>query len=94
MEEKLFKVKEEREESTRCNVAKCKSDVELDISLVVMLSMSSHLDEWILHSSCTYNMYLIREWFFELLELDGGVVYMGNDSPCKITGIGSINLTI
>ena len=30
----------------------------------------------------------IREWFFEFQELDGGVVYMGNDNP----GICSIKL--
>ena len=34
----------------------------------------------------------IREWLFEFQELDGGVVYMGNDNPCKTVGIGSIKL--
>ncbi|KAG6386087.1 hypothetical protein SASPL_154974 [Salvia splendens] len=34
----------------------------------------------------------IREWFFDFEELNGGLVYMGNDSPCKTTGIGSIKL--
>jgi len=34
----------------------------------------------------------IRKWFFEFQELDGGVVYMGNDNPCKTVGIGSIKL--
>ena len=34
----------------------------------------------------------IRKWFFEFQELDGGVVYMGNDNPCKTAGIGSIKL--
>jgi len=34
----------------------------------------------------------IREWFFEFQELDGEVVYMGNDNPCKTAGIGSIKL--
>ncbi|KAG6407711.1 hypothetical protein SASPL_130708 [Salvia splendens] len=32
------------------------------------------------------------EWFFDFEELNGGLVYMGNDSPCKTTGIGSIKL--
>jgi len=49
-------------------------------------------DEWILDSGCTYHMCPIREWFFEFQELDGGVLYMGNDNPCKTTGIGSIKL--
>ncbi|KAG6408078.1 hypothetical protein SASPL_131081 [Salvia splendens] len=34
----------------------------------------------------------IREWFFDFEELNGGLVYMGNDSPCKTAGIGSIKL--
>nr|CDN96898.1 putative Ty-1 copia retrotransposon [Phaseolus vulgaris] len=74
------------------NVAECKSDVESDISLIVSLSASSYPDEWILDSGCTYHMCPIRDWFFEFQELDGGVVYMGNDNPCKTVGIGSIKL--
>ncbi|KAG6389166.1 hypothetical protein SASPL_150625 [Salvia splendens] len=34
----------------------------------------------------------IRERFFYFEELNGGLVYMGNDSPCKTAGIGSIKL--
>ncbi|KAG6406058.1 hypothetical protein SASPL_133654 [Salvia splendens] len=41
---------------------------------------------------CTYHMCPIREWFFDFEELNGGLVYMGNDSPCKTAGIGSIKL--
>ena len=57
-----------------------------------MPSVSTHPDEWILDSGCTYHMCPIREWFFEFQEVDGGVVYMGNDHPCKTAGIGSIKL--
>ena len=74
------------------NVAEGKSDVESDISLIVSLSASSYPNEWILDSGCTYHMCSIREWLFEFQELDGGVVYMGNDNPCKTAGIGSIKL--
>ncbi|KAG6394486.1 hypothetical protein SASPL_145072 [Salvia splendens] len=34
--------------------------------------------------SCTYHMCPIREWFFDFEELNGGLVYMGNDSPCLV----------
>ncbi|KAI3472951.1 hypothetical protein Pfo_029197 [Paulownia fortunei] len=34
----------------------------------------------------------VREWFFDFQEINGGVVYMGNDNTCKTTGIGSIRL--
>ncbi|CDP17738.1 unnamed protein product [Coffea canephora] len=73
------------------NVAECKSDAESDFSLAVS-RLTSHPDEWILDSTCTYHMTPMREWFFEFEELDGGFVYMGNDNPCKTVGIGSIKL--
>ena len=62
-----------------------------DLSLVAAPS-SFHSDEWILDSGCTYHMSPNREWFFDLAELNGGVVYMGNDNACKTGGIGSIRL--
>ena len=33
-----------------------------------------------------------KEWYFNFEELDGGVVYMGNDESCKTAGVGSIRL--
>ncbi|KAG8479391.1 hypothetical protein CXB51_029115 [Gossypium anomalum] len=65
------------------------SDSELSL---VASSSSFHLDEWILDSGCTYHMSPNREWFFNLVELNGGVIYMGNDNACKTVGIGSIQL--
>ena len=43
------------------NVTECKSDEESNISLIVSPSVSSHPDEWILGSGCTYHMCPIRE---------------------------------
>ena len=65
------------------------SDSELSL---VASSSSFHSDEWILDSGCTYHMSPNREWFSDLVELNGGVVYMGNDNACKTVGIGSIQL--
>ena len=62
-----------------------------EISLVASPS-TFHSDEWILDSGCTYHMSPNREWFSDLAELNGGVVYMGNDNACKTVGIGSIRL--
>lgn len=58
------------------NVAECSSDAESDVSFVSLPSTTSNPDEWISDSGSTYHLCLIREWFFELQELDGGVVYM------------------
>ncbi|XP_019057165.1 PREDICTED: uncharacterized protein LOC109116374, partial [Tarenaya hassleriana] len=43
-------------------------------------------------SGCTYHMCFNKEWFFNFEELDGGVVYMGNNDALQATGIGSIRL--
>ena len=37
-------------------------------------------------------MCFIKEWFFNFTELNGGVVYLANNQPCKIAGIDSISL--
>ncbi|KAG8479822.1 hypothetical protein CXB51_029312 [Gossypium anomalum] len=63
-----------------------------DSELSLVESSSFHSDEWILDSGCTYHMSPNREWFSDLVELNGGVVYMGNDNACKTVGIGSIQL--
>lgn len=31
-----------------------------------------------------------RKWFYNLDELDGGLMYMGNDQTCELLGIGEI----
>ena len=62
-----------------------------DLALVGSCS-TLHSDEWLMDSGCTFHMCPIKEWFVKLEELDGGVVYMGDDSSCKIFGIGSIRL--
>ncbi|KAE8691959.1 hypothetical protein F3Y22_tig00110864pilonHSYRG00223 [Hibiscus syriacus] len=61
------------------------------ISLVA-LSTTFHSDEWILDSGCNYHISPNLEWFSDLVELNTGVVYMGNDNACKTVGIGSIRL--
>ncbi|KAH9800324.1 hypothetical protein KPL71_000620 [Citrus sinensis] len=66
-------------------------DEESDFSLVGM-TLICHSDEWILDSGCTYHMCPNKGWFSNFKELDGGVVFMGNDNACKTMGIGTIQL--
>ncbi|KAH9659027.1 hypothetical protein KPL70_023708 [Citrus sinensis] len=66
-------------------------DEESDFSLVGM-TLICHSNEWILDSGCTYHMCLNKGWFSNFKELDGGVVFMGNDNACKTMGIGTIQL--
>ena len=54
------------------------------------MTLTCHLDEWILDSGCTYHMCPNKGWFSSFKELDDGVVLMGNDNACKTMGIGII----
>ncbi|KAG8499215.1 hypothetical protein CXB51_005647 [Gossypium anomalum] len=62
-------------------------DEESDFSLVGM-AMACHTDEWILDSGCTYHLCPNKDRFSSLKELEGGVVFMGNDNACKTMGVG------
>ena len=39
---------------------------------------------------CIYHLCPNRKWFYNLDELDGGLMYMGNDQTCELLGIGEI----
>lgn len=43
---------------------------------------------------CIYHMCPNRKWFYNLDELDGGLMYMGNDQTCELLGIGEIMLKL
>ena len=73
------------------NACVAEHDEESDFSLVGM-AMACQTDEWILDSGCTYHMCPNKDWFSSLEELEGGVVFMGNDSACKTMGVGTIKL--
>ena len=66
-------------------------DDKSDFSLACVSSVTS-TDEWLCDSACSFHMCFIKEWFFNFTELDGGVVYLVDNQPCKIAGIGSITL--
>ena len=60
-------------------------------SLACVSSLTSN-DEWLCDSACSFHMCFRKEWFFNFRELDGGVVHLADDQPCKIDGISSISL--
>ena len=50
-------------------------------------------DEWILDSACSFHIYINREWFSSYKPVQSGdVVRMGDDNPCEIVGIGSVQI--
>ena len=66
-------------------------DDKSDFSLACVSSVTS-TDEWLCDSACSFHMCFRKEWFFNFTELDGGVVYLADNQPCKIAEIGSISL--
>ena len=52
-------------------------------------------DEWIPDSACTFHICIHKEWFttYDSVQ-DGGYILMGDSTPHKIVGIGSIQIKI
>ena len=66
-------------------------DDKSDFSLACVSSVTS-TDEWLCDSACSFHMCFRKKWFLNFTELDGGVVYLAHNQPCKIAGISSISL--
>ena len=49
-------------------------------------------NEWILDSGCTFHMTPNKTFFHTFESVDGGNVTMGNNTTCKVVGIGSIKI--
>ncbi|KAH9717203.1 hypothetical protein KPL71_021739 [Citrus sinensis] len=47
---------------------------------------------WVLDSGCTFHMSPNRNYFTIYQSCDGGMVLMGNNSVCKVVGIGTVSL--
>ncbi|KAG8472440.1 hypothetical protein CXB51_034197 [Gossypium anomalum] len=65
------------------------SDGEL---LVASVNDSKVSDEWILDSGCTFHMSPSRDWFTTYETVSEGVILMGNNASCKVTGVGTIKV--
>ncbi|KAH9779095.1 hypothetical protein KPL71_007588 [Citrus sinensis] len=50
--------------------------------------------KWVLDSGCTFHMCPVKTYFTEYQEIDGGRVIMGNNSICRIIGIGNVSLRL
>ena len=66
-------------------------DDKSDFSLACVPSVTS-TDEWLCDSACSFHMCFRKEWFFNFTELDGDVVYLADNQPCKIAEIDLISL--
>lgn len=63
-----------------------------------MLSFSSGPDHftysWILDSACSYHISPYRDWFDNYRSVNCGFVLVGNDTSCKVIGIGTIKIKL
>ena len=69
------------------------SNEDFDFALTSS-SFVSHSNEWVLDSACTFQIFLKKEWFYNLEELELGSVIMGNDQTCEILGKGKIKMKL
>ncbi|CAL9238171.1 unnamed protein product [Arabidopsis halleri] len=47
-------------------------------------------DGWVLDSGCSYHLTYRKDLMYDLEEINGGKILMGNDTYCEITAIGKI----
>ncbi|KAG8482488.1 hypothetical protein CXB51_024221 [Gossypium anomalum] len=77
------------ENSGEADVVEDYSDGEL---LVASVNDSKVSEEWILDSGCTFHMSPNRDWLTTYETVSEGVILMGNNASCKITGVGTIKV--
>lgn len=87
------KPKGNKEEDGNANCTRDNSS-DADVLVVsVFAGCAESSDEWILDTACTFHMCPNRDWFSTFEPVTGaGSVLMGDDSACKVVGIGSIQV--
>ena len=60
--------------------------------LVAFAGCANSGDEWILDSAASFHICINRDWFITYDSVNAGSVKMGDDSPCQIIGIGSVQI--
>ena len=60
----------------------------------VLVAIHGYKDgnEWILDSGCTFHMTPNKAFFQTFESVDGGNVTMGNNTTCKVVGVGSVKM--
>jgi hypothetical protein len=84
--------KNKSQEDGKAVVASSDSSDSGDV-LIAFASCVSMNSEWILDSACSYHVCINKNWFsnYEPVQ-NGGLVRMGDNTPCEVIGIGSIKI--
>ncbi|CAD6342994.1 unnamed protein product [Miscanthus lutarioriparius] len=87
------KEKRKNKSAGKVSVAAAASDDDSRDCLVVFAGCVAGHDEWILDSACSFHICTNRNWFSSYKPVQkGDVVRMGDDNPCDIVGIGSVQI--
>ena len=87
------KEKRKQKSAGKVSVAAAASDDDSGDCLVVFAGCVAGHDEWILDSACSFHICTNRNWFSSYKPVQkGDVVRMGDDNPCDIVGIGSVQI--
>ncbi|KAH9725257.1 hypothetical protein KPL70_007804 [Citrus sinensis] len=61
---------------------------------VCIATDSKDKGKWVLDSGCTFHMSPYKSYLTDYYDYNGGRVMMGNNTVCKIMGIGNVNLKL
>ena len=78
---------ERKKPSNSVNIAEEKEE-----PLVLVASQQATKDEWVLDSGCTFHITPNKDVLFDLEDIEGGKVLMGNNTISEIKGIGKIRI--
>ena len=86
------KEKRKNKSDGKASVASAGENSESDCLVFFAGCVAGH-DEWILDSACSFHTCTNIDWFssYEPLQ-NGDFVRMGDDNPCEIVGIGSVQI--
>ena len=66
--------------------------IEEEHPMILTSSLHDTKNEWVLDSGCTFHITPDKGVLFDLEEIDGGKVLMGNDTHSEVKGIGKLGI--
>jgi hypothetical protein len=86
------KRKNKSQQDGKATVASGDSSDSGDV-LIAFAGCVSINSKWILDSTCSYHVCINKDWFstYEPVQ-NGGLVWMGDNTPCEFIGIGSVKI--
>lgn len=64
----------------------------IDSEPMMLTASESAREGWVLDSGCSYHLTCRKDLMFDIEEIDGGKILMGNDTFCVITAIGKVKI--